>query len=100
MPATTLITTVIKQTVIPSTRAPTKPTQTMHTTEMTENQGLLTPLGVTVVKPTLPQKYATLELTQPIDRFPGADDRKDKLRSINGTLRTIQMKVLQLQPKI
>ena len=39
-----------------------------------------------VVKQTIPHRNVTLELTQPLHRLPGIDDRKDRLRSIEEKL--------------
>ena len=69
-------------------------------TEMTRNQELSTRPMKPVVKQTITQKNVTLELTQPVDLLPGADDRTDRLNSNKGTLRTFQKKLLKLQPKI
>ena len=56
---------------------------------MTENQKLSTHPVRPVVKPTIPQRNATLAQTQLIDRVPETDDRKDRLRSHKVTLKTI-----------
>ena len=69
----------------------------MQTTERTENQELSAYPVRLVVKPIIRKKNATMELTQSIDSFHGADDRKDKLKSNKGTLRRNQKK-LELQP--
>ena len=90
MPALPIITTVVKQTLTLATGFPTLPTQTMQTTQPVRHLG----------KPTIPQKNASLELRQTVDRFPRADHRKERFRSNKGTLRTIQLRMLQLQPII
>ena len=59
----------------------------MQRKEMTENQQLSTHLVRPVVKPTVPQRSVTLELTQPIDRLPGTNDWIDRLKSNKETLR-------------
>ena len=53
-----------------------------------------------VEKQTTPQRNATLEPMQPIDRFPGIEDRKDKIRSQKEPAKMTLMKLLKLQPKI
>ena len=49
------------------------------------------------VEKTTPQKNATLEPMQPIDRLPGIEDRKDKIRY---PIKVTLMKLLTLQPTI
>ena len=58
---------------------------------MTENQDLPAHPVRHVVKLTTLQKNATLEETQMIDRLPGTDGRKDRIRSNKEILKTIQM---------
>ena len=51
-------------------------------------------------KHTIPQRNANLEPMQPMDRYPSTEDQKDRIRSHKETIKTIQMKLLKLQPKI
>ena len=51
-------------------------------------------------KQTTPQRNATLEPMQPIDRLPGIEDRKDKIRYQRDPIKRTLMKLLKLQPKI
>ena len=53
-----------------------------------------------VAKQTFPQRDATMELTQPVDRLLGTKDRKDEIRSHKEAMKVIQMKLDKLQPKI
>ena len=53
-----------------------------------------------VVKLTISQRNVTSEQKQLIDRFPGIDDRKDRIRSNKETFKTIQMWIIKLQPKL
>ena len=53
-----------------------------------------------VEKQTTPQRNATLEPMQPIDRLPGIKDRKDKIRYQREPIKVIQMKLPKLQPNI
>ena len=52
-----------------------------------------------VGKQTTPQKNATLEPMQPIDRLTGTEDWKDKIRSQREPTKVTLMKLLKLQPK-
>ena len=98
VPATTKTTTV-KQILTPTTKIPTIPTQTIQSTEMTENQELSTHPVRPVVKPNNQQRNVSLEPSQEVDRLPGTEDRKERLRFKEELFKTIQMKVLKLQPK-
>ena len=91
MQATTITTTVVKQTLTPISKLPTKSTQTIQTTEMTEKQKLSTHPVRLVVKPNIPQRRVTLEQTQLTDLLTGTDKRKDGFRSHKETLKTIRM---------
>ena len=48
---------------------------------------------------TTPQRNATLELMQRIDRLPGIEDRKDKIRSQKEPIKVTPKKLLKQQPK-
>ena len=69
-------------------------------TEPKESQKQLTHFVRHVEKPTTPQRDATLEPMQPIDRLPGTEDRKNKIRSQKEPTKVTLMKFLKLHPKI
>ena len=52
-----------------------------------------------VARQTIPQRNATTEPMQPIDRLPGKEDRKDKIRSRKEPIKITRVKLLRLQPK-
>ena len=58
---------------------PTTITETV--TEPKQSQKLFTHPVKHVVRRTIPQRDAIVEPMQPIDRLPGREDRKDKIRS-------------------
>ena len=68
-------------------------------TEPKESQKLFTHPVRHVVRQTIPQKDAIMEPMQPIDRLPGREDRKDKIRSKKELFKMTQMKLPRLQPK-
>ena len=74
-------------------------TTTKTVTRLKESQKLSTQPVSYVGKQTTPQKNATLEPMQPIDRLPGKEDRKDKIRSKKESIKMTRMKLLRLQPK-
>ena len=92
------------ETVAPTTQSPTRTIITLITTttvtEQKESQKLFTDLVRHVEKQTTPQIDAILKPLQPIDRLPGTEDRKGRIRSSRETLRAVHMKMLKLQPKI
>ena len=47
---------------------------------------------------TTPQRNATMEPMQPIDRLPGTEDRKDRTESKKEPIKVTRMKLLRLQP--
>ena len=53
-----------------------------------------------VEKQTIPQRIAILEPRQPIDRLPGIEDRKDKIRYQREPIKVTLLKLLKLQPKV
>ena len=61
------------------------------TKKKTENQGLSTHPVRPVVKLNFLQREVILEQMQLIDRLPGTDDWKDRIRSNKEMLKTIQM---------
>ena len=75
-------------------------TTTEIVTELKENQKLFTHPVRHVVKQTIHQRDAIMEPMQPIDRLPGREDRKDKIRSKKEPIKMTQMKLLRLQPRI
>ena len=52
-----------------------------------------------VEKQTTPQKNFILEPMQPIDRLPGTEDRKDRVRSHSEPIKATLKNLLKLQPK-
>ena len=75
-------------------------TTTKTVTKQKESRELSTDPVRHVGKQTTPQKNATLEPMQPIDRLPGIEDRKDKIRCQREPTKVTLMKLLKLQPKI
>ena len=69
-------------------------------TELKRSQKLFTHPLRHVVRKTIPQRDAILEPVQPIDRLPGREDRKDKIRSKKEPVKIAQLKLIRLQPKI
>ena len=84
---------------IPLTRTvmPTTTTKTM--TKLKNSQKLSTHLVRHVGKQTTPQKNATFEPMQPIDRLPGIKDRKDKIRYQGEPIKVTLMKLLNCSPQ-
>ena len=72
---------------------------TITAKELKESQKLFTHPVRHVEKQTTPQRNVTLEPMQPIDRLPGIEDRKDKIRYQREPIKVIIMKLLKLQPK-
>ena len=88
---------------IPLTRTATSTiltTTTETVTDPKESQEPFTHPVRHVVRQTIPQRNAIMEPTQPIDRLPGREERKDKIRSKKVPIKMTQMKLLRLQPKI
>ena len=77
---------------------PTTITETV--TELKQSQKLSTHPSRHVVKQTIPQRNAIVEPMQPIDRLPGREDRKDKIRSKKEPVKMAQLKLIRLQPEI
>ena len=75
-------------------------TTTETVTEPKESQQLFTHPVRHVAKQTIPQRTAIKEPMQPIDRLPGREDRKDKIRSRKEPIEMTQIKLLRLQPKV
>ena len=53
-----------------------------------------------VARQTIPQRNAIMEPMQPIDRLPGREERKDKIRSKKEPIKMTRMDLSRLQPKI
>ena len=53
-----------------------------------------------VARQTIQLRNATTEPMQPIDRLPGREDRKNKIRSKKEPIKMTRVKLLRLQPKI
>ena len=77
---------------------PTTITETV--TELKQSQKLFTHAVRHVVRQTIPQRDAIVEPMQPIDRLPGREDWKDKIRSKKEPVKMAQLKLIRLQPKI
>ena len=69
-------------------------------TEPKESQKLFTHPVRHVARQNIPESTAIMESMQPIDRLPGKEDRKDKIRSKKEPIKMTQMELLRLQPKI
>ena len=74
-------------------------TTTKTVTEPKGSQKLFTHPVRHVARQTIPQRNATMEARQQIDRLPGTEDRKDKIRSKREPIKMTRMKLLRLQPK-
>ena len=83
-----------------STKITTTTTTTETVTEPKESLKLFTHPVRHVEKQTTPQRIATLEPMQPINRLPGTKDRKDKTRSQKEPIEATLMKIFKLQLKI
>ena len=81
-----------------STTTTTTTTETVS--ELKESRKLFTHPVRHVEKQTTPQRNATSEPMQPIDRLPGVEDRTDKIRYQRERIKVTLMKLLKLQPKI
>ena len=69
-------------------------------TEPRESRELFTHPARHVEKQTTPQRNATLEPMQPIDRLPGTEDQRDRIKSQREPIKVTLLKFLKLQPKI
>ena len=69
-------------------------------TEPIESRKLFTHPVRHVARRTIPQRNVIMEPMQLIDRLPGREDRKDKIRSKKEPIKMTRMKLLRLQPKI
>ena len=75
-------------------------TTTKTVTQSREGRNLLTHSVRHVEKQTTPQRNAALEPMQPINRLPGTEDRRDRVRSQREPIRVTLVKLLKLQLKI
>ena len=75
-------------------------TTTKTVTEPKEIQKLFTHPVRHAEKQTTPQRNATLEPMQPIERVPGIEDPKDKIRSKRRPTKVTRVNLPKLQPKI
>ena len=75
-------------------------TTTERVTEPKESQKLFTHPVRHVARQTIPQRTAIMEPMQPIDRLPGREDQKDKIRSKKEPINMTQLRRLRLQPKV
>ena len=75
-------------------------TTTETVTESKESQKLITHPVRHVARQTIPQGNVIMEPMQLIDRLPGREDRKDKIRSKKEPIKITRMKLFSLQPNI
>ena len=87
---------VPKQTLTPTIKFQTTPKRTIQIIKETEDLDLSSHPVKHVVEPTTPQRNATLEQTQRIDRLPGIDDQKDKIKSSKEMHKATQMGMSEL----
>ena len=91
---------VPKRTLIPTTKLQTIPKETMKIIKETEDQDLSSHPVRHVVELTTPQRNVTLEQMQRIDRLHEIDDREDRTKASKKMLKTTQMEMSKLQPKL
>ena len=87
--------TSLTRTVMPTTAITTKTVIMLK-----ESQKLFTHPVRYVEKQTTPQRSVILEPMQPIDRLPGIEDRKDRIRPQKEPTTMTLMRFPRLQPKI
>ena len=92
-----------KKTVAPITLSQTTiqtrtTTTTKTVTELKESHKLLVHPVRIVEKQTTPQRNATMDPMQSIDRFSGKEDRQDRIRSKKKPIKMTQMKLLRFSP--
>ena len=97
VPAITMV--VPKQTLTPTTKLQTIPEQKIQRIKETKDLYLSSQPLRPVVELTTPQRNATLEQMQQIDRLHGKDDRTDRTKSSKGMHKATQMGMSKLQPK-
>ena len=90
----TTILKLVKRTLTPTIKLPTKPTQAIQIIKNTEDLDLSIHHVRPVVKLTIPHRISTLEQTQRID------DRKDKTKAHREMLEATKVGIFMLQPKL
>ena len=90
---------MLKQTLTPTVKVPTTPTQTIQIIKKTEDLDLSAHPVRPVVKLTTPQRNVILEQMQLTDSLLGLDGRKDKTKSNREMLKATRMGMCKLQPK-
>ena len=75
-------------------------TVTQTVTKLKESQKLFTHPVRHVEKQTTPQRNVILKPMQPIDRLPGIEDRKDRIRPQKEPTKMTLMKLPRLESKI
>ena len=99
VPTTTME--VLQQTLTPTTtKLQTITKETIKTFKETEELNLSFHPVRHVVELTTPQRNAFLEQTQQTGRLHGIDDRNDRTKASKIMLKTIQMEMSKLQPKL
>ena len=88
---------VPKRTLTPTTKLQTIPKETI---KETEDQNLSSHLVRHMVELTTPEKDVILEQMQRRDRLHEIDDRKDRTKASKIMLKTTQMEMSKLQPKL
>ena len=91
---------VPKQTPTPTTKYQSQTRQTMQIIKETENLDLSSHPVRHVAEQTTPQRDATLEQMQRINRRPGIDGRKDKTKLNREILKITRMATSKLQPNL
>ena len=91
---------VPKQTLTPITKFQTIPKRKIQKIKETEDIGLSSHHVRPVVELATQQRNATLQQTQQTDRLTGLHDQKDKTNSNREMLKTTQMGMSKLQPKL
>ena len=91
---------MVKQTLTPTIKILTIPTQTIQIFKKTEDLDLSTHPVRHVLKITIPQNNDTLEQMKRPDQHTGTEDRKDKIKSNREKPKATQMAKFMLQPKL
>ena len=91
---------VLKQTLTPTIKFRTKPTQTIQIIKETKHLDLSSHPVRSVVELTTPQRNVTLEQMQLTDRLLGIDGRKDESKSNREMVKATQMEMSKLQPRL
>ena len=92
---------VPRQTLTPiTTKLQTIPKKTLQIIKETDDLDLSSHPVIHVAELTTPQRNVTLEQTQQTDRLPGIDNRKDRTKVSRIMLKTTQMEMSKLQPKL